>query len=712
MENDTNQPENSDFDDYAVDKNKIFAIVPHSLDAEQYRLITRDRQKDLYFYADKNRLEQFSSSHQTINLGENILSTVEDKGFYFSETIYNLELCSFRYHIDLKISSAAPDTYYIIDGYYNKNAPKTDINIDNPDELAKLKHLCSLSWPSINGREVDMADKLQQRGFYVEKIGRSGFANRNSFVIKTKDNVLNDDSLKIINSAIDEIKAEKEKWKEDNFVRQFAENSPDPNKTYAVVSVGGTEDNLRIPQGYSQIADVRTACTQDHRQGHTHTYAVLFIHDETMMKDKRRQLTLYVPKDMIGLVIGKGGSKIKELGKKYNKFFKIEQSPTEKKRDQLNELDNKISHIIYSDEIKDTMEQINNLVGSSSWLSPQERENIMKNASEKVKSHEEYLQKQEAERHANNLYKLRNKLLDSFGEKLIDADDEQIKNGITNYLQQNKETLPVVPTVEELAQINEQIQSSRDSKIQMREFQKQREIQGMNDSVRQFMDTAERDGKIIGPQDVDKYIKETFADSAYIQSALEAGQTELKRREEEKRIREEAEKNFDTVVNEEFDKFLNNPRNTGVHGVNYFSCVGKSRRADGYRCIAYATGKRLKLLHGSYDDVSHYTHPDYDEFIKLTNRVREIEENRPVVDVNDYIVNPDTYYNSDDNITEPEDNPIELTPEEKEARKQQLKSAKAAAKKDLANKEQKAKQPTTIKGGLAGLAALLSEREK
>lgn len=711
MENDTNQPENSDFDDYAVDKNKIFAIVPHSLDAEQYRLITRDRQKDLYFYADKNRLEQFSSSHQTINLGENILSTVEDKGFYFSETIYNLELCSFRYHIDLKISSAAPDTYYIIDGYYNKNAPKTDIDIDNPDELAKLKHLCSLSWPSINGREVDMADKLQQRGFYVEKIGRSGFANRNSFVIKTKEGILDDDSLAVINQAINELKAEKEKQKENNFIHQFAENSPDPNKTYAVVSIGGTEDNLRIPDGYSQIADVRTACTQDHRQGHTHTYAVLFIHDETMMKDKRRQLTLYVPKDMIGLVIGKGGSKIKELGKKYNKFFKIEQSPTEKKRDQFNELDNKISHIIYSDEIKDTMEQINNLVGSSSWLSPQERESIIKNASDKVKSHEEFLQKQEALRRENQLFSLKERLYDTFGEKLIDANDEQIKKGVTDYLQQNKETLTFMPTVEELNQIDEQLRTSRDNKIQMREFQKQEEIQNMADSVRQFMDAAERDGKIVEAPDVDKYIKETFADSAYIQSALEAGQKEVQRRAEERLIREEAAKNFDRVVNEEFDKFLNNPRNTGVHGVNYFSSVGRSRRTEGYRSIAYATGKRLKLLHGSYDDVSHYTHPDHEEFINLTNKVRDVEENRPVIDVNDYIVNPDTY-SSYTEEQELEDNPIELTPEEKEARKQMLKSAKAAAKKDMSAKGQKTKQTTTIKGGLAGLAALLSEREK
>ena len=414
---------------------------------------------------------------------------------------------------------------------------------------------------------------------------------------------------------------------------------------------------------------------------------------------------------MIGLVIGKGGSKIKELGKKYNKFFKIEQSPTEKKRDQLNELDNKISHIIYSDEIKDTMEQINNLVVSSSWLSPQERESIIKNASEKVKSHEEFLQKQEALRRENQLFSLKERLYDSFGEKLIDADDEQIKKGVTDYLQQNKETLTFMPTVEELNQIDEQLRTSRDNKIQMREFQKQEEIQNMADSVRQFMDDAERDGKIVEAPDVDKYIKETFADSAYIQSALEAGQKEVQRRAEERLIREEAAKNFDRVVNEEFDKFLNNPRNTGVHGVNYFSSVGRSRRTEGYRSIAYATGKRLKLLHGSYDDVSHYTHPDYEEFINLTNKVRDVEENRPVIDVNDYIVNPDTY-SSYTEEQELEDNPIELTPEEKEARKQMLKSAKAAAKKDMSAKGQKTKQTTTIKGGLAGLAALLSEREK
>ena len=296
-------------------------------------------------------------------------------------------------------------------------------------------------------------------------------------------------------------------------------------------------------------------------------------------------------------------------------------------------------------------------------------------------------------------------------EIIIDADDEQIKKGVTDYLQQNKETLTFMPTVEELNQIDEQLRTSRDNKIQMREFQKQEEIQNMADSVRRFMDAAERDGKTLGAQDVDKYIKETFADSAYIQDALEAGKKEVQRREEERLIREEAAKNFDKVVNEEFDKFLNNPRNTGVHGVNYFSSVGRSRRTEGYRSIAYATGKRLKLLHGSYDDVSHYTHPDYAEFINLTNKVRDVEENRPVIDVNDYIVNPDTY-SSYTEEQELEDNPIELTPEEKEARKQMLKSAKAAAKKDMSAKGQKTKQTTTIKGGLAGLAALLSEREK
>ena len=722
MEDDTNQTENADFDNYAVDKNKIFAIVPHSLDEEQYKLIAQDRQKDLYFYADKNRLKQFSYSHQTINLGENVLSTVEDKGFYFSSTISQLESCAFLNHIDLKISSEAPDTYYIMNGFYNKNAPKTDIDIDNPEELARIKYLCSLSWPAINGRETDLAEQLRGRGFVVEHVGRSGFANRNSFKIKTKEGVLDDDALAVINQAISEVRAEKEKRKEDNFVRQFAENSPDPNKTYAVVSIGGTEDNVNVPQGYSKIADVRTACTQDHRRGFTHTYDVLFVHDETMLKDKRRQITLYVPKDMIGLIIGKGGSKIKEFGKKYNKFFKVEQDPAEKKRDQLRELDDKISHIIYNDETKNPMEQINEIVGASGWLSSQERENIINTATEKVKSHQEYRQKQEAERRQNNLFSLKMRLYDYFGKNLVDQNNQQIDEGIANYLQQNKEAIAVTPTVEELNKIRDEFRDARDNDIKRREAQKQEEIRQMNDAVRRFLDNAEQDGKKVEAPAVEQYIKENFADSAYIQTVLEAGQKEIQHREEQRIIKEKAAKNFDKVVNEEFERFFHDPLRSGSHGAYFFSSVGKNRRINGYYSIAYATGKRLNLIHGSFDEVSDYSHPEHKNFMELFSKVRTFEENRQAthehdddneyVDVNDYIVNPSSSYYSAYNEAEPEDNPVELTPEEKEARKQQLKSAKAAAKKDMTAKGQKSKQATTLKGGLAGLAALLSsERE-
>lgn len=130
----------------------------------------------------------------------------------------------------------------------------------------------------------------------------------------------------------------------------------------------------------------------------------------------------------------------------------------------------------------------------------------------------------------------------------------------------------------------------------------------------------------------------------------------------------------------------------------------------------------MNLIHGSFDEVSDYSHPEHKDFMELFCKVRTFEENRQAanehndddeyVDINDYIVNPSSSYYSAYNEAEPEDNPVELTPEEKEARKQQLKSAKAAAKKDMTAKGQKSKQATTIKGGLSGLAALLSsERE-
>ncbi len=255
----------------------------------------------------------------------------------------------------------------------------------------------------------------------------------------------------------------------------------------------------------------------------TQILIILFVHDETMLKDKRRQITLYVPKDMIGLIIGKGGSKIKEFGKKYNKFFKVEQDPAEKKRDQLRELNDKISHIIYNDETKNPMEQINEIVGASEWLSSQERDNLLKDSSEKLTSYEAYRKEQEVERHKNGVFHLKMKLYDYFGENLADQNNQQIDEGIANYLQQNKETISVIPTVEELNKIRDEFRDARDLNVKQREAQKQEEIRKMNDAVHRFIDNAEQDGKKAEAPAVEQYIKENFADSAYMQTVLEAG---------------------------------------------------------------------------------------------------------------------------------------------------------------------------------------------
>ena len=703
MENDTNQMTESHYDDYAVDNNKIFAILPHPLPSDKYEFIAKNSKDGLYFYANKERLQQFSGSPQTINLKKHPLAQIKGVGFGFSDVIGGLRDCASEYNMDIKIISSSDEHHYILDGYYKENAPKTDFNINNPEELAKVKHLSSLTWPSIKGSETELAAQLEQMGYITEKVGRSGFAYRNSILIKTKENVLDDEAIEIVKQAISKAKAEKTKQEEGSFVHQFLENSPDPNKTYAIVYNGGEGNNIQIPDGYSAIAEVRVAATQDNRQGYTHKYATLFIHDEAMKNDKRRQLTFVVPKEMIGQIIGKNGSRIKDLGKQYNKFFKVEQSSGEKRQEQYAELKSKIYNIVRSHENIDTMAKINELISQSSWLSSEERESILASAAKDFEAYKEVRKEQEAKNRERSLNSLYYQIQGSFGEKLLTTNDEQIKLGIASYLQQNKEDLPVVPTVEELKQMMEKIRSFRNEQIKYQEQKQQDEIKSMKENILRSMEQAARGGTSFSQKEAGEYIKQTFAESPYLQMLLEVGQKEVQKYEEKQHIINENSKNIDKVVGEEIDKFLNDPQKTGSHGTDFFFAVGKSRRNEAYNSIAYATGKRLNLFQDSYEAVSSYQHPDYKEFQNLVDKVKDISSKPQTVDVNDYIINP----GMDDSNNVPEevnDAPEELTPEERAARKEELKKVKAAAKNGGKSKK--------IEGGLSGLAALLAQREK
>jgi len=193
---------------------------------------------------------------------------------------------------------------------------------------------------------------LKEAGYEVEGVGRSGFKSRNSFavilpkveteahIIKYGDAVngkdfgfgynktwycgkasveVNDQNerekvLKIIEEARREEKNEEIK----EFVEEFKSKG---DGVFAVIDTGGREKYQSIPDRFKVLASMRIANTQDHRQNRSHTYANAII-DMEAIKDKK-SITIKVPDNMKGLVIGKGGQNIKRISEELGLFIKV-----------------------------------------------------------------------------------------------------------------------------------------------------------------------------------------------------------------------------------------------------------------------------------------------------------------------------------------------------------------------------------------------------
>jgi len=193
---------------------------------------------------------------------------------------------------------------------------------------------------------------LKEAGYEVEGVGRSGFKSRNSFavilpkveteahIIKYGDAVngkdfgfgynktwycgkasveVNDQNerekvLKIIEEARREEKNEEIK----EFVEEFKSKG---DGVFAVIDTGGREKYQSIPDRFKVLASMRIANTQDHRQNRSHTYANAII-DVEAIKDKK-SITIKVPDNIKGLVIGKGGQNIKRISEELGLFIKV-----------------------------------------------------------------------------------------------------------------------------------------------------------------------------------------------------------------------------------------------------------------------------------------------------------------------------------------------------------------------------------------------------
>lgn len=189
----------------------------------------------------------------------------------------------------------------------------------------------NLYWPTINATKSILAAKLREMGYITTHYGRSCFEARNCYEISIKDGELNVENIEKIKKDIIEAEKQTEIDKKHNFDEYFDNESDDVNKVYAFVMTGYNYHQTRIADDkYYTAACMRTACTADHRNSEDHTYLSFVINEERIKNDKRAVIVLYVPKDMMGLVIGKGGSNIKALSEKYGKRFIIKNEQQKK----------------------------------------------------------------------------------------------------------------------------------------------------------------------------------------------------------------------------------------------------------------------------------------------------------------------------------------------------------------------------------------------
>lgn len=183
----------------------------------------------------------------------------------------------------------------------------------------------NLSWPSSSAIRLTLKEIMGELGYDAIKEGRSCFDSRNCFVYVKKGVELTQETA--LQAAKDFEKAREmvQDRKYQNFDKRYNDASDDFNKVYAVVETGGTHGYTEEinRDKYDEVALKVIAFTADHRVGREHTFRALIIDKEKMLNDKRQFVTMLIPKDMIGTVVGKGGDNIKRLSQKYGKTFNV-----------------------------------------------------------------------------------------------------------------------------------------------------------------------------------------------------------------------------------------------------------------------------------------------------------------------------------------------------------------------------------------------------
>lgn len=553
-------------------------------------------------------------------------------------------------------------------------------------------------WPRFSATQKALAKELETMGYDVEHSGNSGFAIRNSFVVYTKDRKMSLEVFQKINADITEAK-KIEQVKIKAFDEYFDLCSSDAGKVYAVVETGYDYYRSRTADDkYETIASEVTAFTQDDRRGIEHTRATLMFHKERMKKDKRRVITLYVRKDMIGHIIGKGGQNIKALQQKYGKRFEVKQDPEQIKSETIRSLREQFYSLLWKEGAAGVLQKMDLSLSDQKLFTEADKEALQSYFRESFASYESYMEEKRAREHQEQLEEIKRSAIESFGEKFIDMQEDEVKEGLNAYLLGNMDSLPVIPTDEEVSALSDDISRRSRYARDERDRKREREFNEISENMHSFIRIIEEDNnRLVTVEELKGYVEERYAGNEVAADVFTKECTALKKREKQASRVAEANKKFDKTANEELDRFLKSDRDTGGHGEAYFGSVGRARREFGYECIAERTLKRLGIYEDMIESKSsygvHYKREWY-HYCGLIQDMTEkgLEERRAAC--NDDKAENVVY----DEAVEVLDEPVEMAPEDKALRKEELRAAKKAYK------QQKTSQK--LKGGLDALAML------
>lgn len=495
-----------------------------------------DKYVKLYdnLYLDVEKTKNFS--------GSGIVLTVRENDTRRYGTFELGKLVSGRYksyyepdYIDVKVNYPDGTHSYIIKYENIENCEHFDLDIRNPKDVEILLFRNELRWPSINGTEREMAERLEKQGFEVVRVGRSGFASRNRYKIKLPGEITAE-AVQEVQQAIEEQKQQKILRAYLDFEQSFYELSEDSNKTYAFVETG-YDYSVQFDQNkYDEVLSAVCAYTADHRQGRGHTYLSLIFDKEKLQNDSRQTIVLYTPKAMIGKIIGKGGKNIKKLEQKYGKRFVIKESP----REILKEA---------------------------------------KAAEERKRWEERVAAEAEERKRERNVRDIILQLMKQLGSGIINKKSDELRESIAQYLLDNKDSLQILPNREELETIEKSLLDVQESykQEQIRIIKEKTEIMCKNIDQALNVNNIE----IMPKEEVRPFVENLFKDQEELQALIPQVSKIYEEKMEKRQVL--ADIKLEPLVAARLMDFFENEE---THGYGYFWSVGKDRRRSAKTMIA------------------------------------------------------------------------------------------------------------------------------